>query len=83
MILGVFFINKKLNFVEADFVIITISTDGLDAMSYDLSIPEDYKIYQTVGGSVGPEVGSGAFIIFQYLWRWQKILKGTLRMQLC
>lgn len=38
----------------ADFVLITISTGGLDAMSYDLSIPEKYGIYQTVGDTVGP-----------------------------
>jgi len=41
-------------FTGADFVIITISTGGLDAMKYDLIIPEDYRIYQTVGDTVGP-----------------------------
>jgi alpha-galactosidase/6-phospho-beta-glucosidase family protein len=39
---------------EADFVIITISTGGLDAMDHDLQIPEEYGIYQTVGDTVGP-----------------------------
>jgi len=38
----------------ADYIIITISTGGLDAMAYDLSIPEDYKIYHTVGDTTGP-----------------------------
>ncbi len=41
-------------FTGADFVLITISTGGLDAMSYDLAIPEKYGIYHTVGDSVGP-----------------------------
>lgn len=41
-------------FAGADFVIITISTGGLDAMEYDLKIPEQYGIYQTVGDTVGP-----------------------------
>jgi len=39
---------------EADFVIITISTGGLEAMAHDLEIPEEYSIYQTVGDTVGP-----------------------------
>jgi len=38
----------------ADFIIITISTGGLDAMQHDLTIPEQYRIYQTVGDTVGP-----------------------------
>lgn len=38
----------------ADFIIITISTGGLDAMEHDLVIPERYGIYQTVGDTVGP-----------------------------
>src|SRR5690349_4735608 len=33
----------------ADFVVITITTGGLDAMGLDLSIPEQYGIYQSVG----------------------------------
>lgn len=41
-------------FEDADYVIITISTGDLDAMEYDLKIPEDYRIYQTVGDTVGP-----------------------------
>jgi len=38
----------------ADFVVITISTGGLDAMAHDLRIPERYSIFQTVGDTVGP-----------------------------
>ena len=38
----------------ADFVVITISTGGLDAMQVDLEVPEKYGIYQTVGDTVGP-----------------------------
>ena len=38
----------------ADYVLITISTGGLDAMAHDLSIPEAYGIYHTVGDTVGP-----------------------------
>jgi len=41
-------------FSGADFVLITISTGGLDAMAHDLAIPEKYGIYQTVGDTVGP-----------------------------
>lgn len=39
---------------DADFVVITISTGGLDAMAPDLKIPERYGIFATVGDSVGP-----------------------------
>jgi len=46
--------SHKEAFREADFVIITISTGDLDAMQYDLAIPEAYKIYHTVGDTVGP-----------------------------
>ncbi len=41
-------------FQGADFVIATISTGGLDAMEHDLRIPEQYRIYHTVGDTVGP-----------------------------
>lgn len=41
-------------FPEADFVIITISTGGLEMMEHDVSIPDKYGIFQTVGDSVGP-----------------------------
>ncbi len=38
----------------ADFVVVTITTGGLDAMALDLSIPLRYGIYQSVGDTVGP-----------------------------
>ncbi len=41
-------------YAGADFVLITISTGGLDAMAHDLAVPEEYGIYHTVGDTVGP-----------------------------
>lgn len=38
----------------ADFVVLSISTGGLDAMEHDLKVPERYGIVQTVGDTVGP-----------------------------
>jgi galacturan 1,4-alpha-galacturonidase len=38
----------------ADFVILSITTGGLEAMRGDLEIPEAYGIYQAVGDAVGP-----------------------------
>lgn len=38
----------------ADYVIIAISTGGLDAMAQDLAIPERYGIFHTVGDTSGP-----------------------------
>jgi alpha-galactosidase/6-phospho-beta-glucosidase family protein len=38
----------------ADFVLLTITTGGLEAMRYDLEIPERYSIYHSVGDTVGP-----------------------------
>jgi alpha-galactosidase len=38
----------------ADYVVVTISTGGLEAMRSDLEIPERYGIFQTVGDTVGP-----------------------------
>lgn len=47
--------NDRLKaFRKADYFIITISTGGLKAMAYDLSIPEEYGIYHTVGDTSGP-----------------------------
>lgn len=46
--------DQKSAFLNADYIIITVSTGGLNAMSYDLEIPEEYGIYQTVGDTVGP-----------------------------
>lgn len=45
--------DQKSAFLYADYVIITVSTGGLDAMAYDLEIPQEYGIYQTVGDTVG------------------------------
>ena len=38
----------------ADYVVVTISTGGLEAMRVDLEVPEKYGIFQTVGDTVGP-----------------------------
>jgi alpha-galactosidase len=38
----------------ANYIIITITTGGLDAMAHDLAIPEQYGIYHTVGDTSGP-----------------------------
>jgi alpha-galactosidase len=38
----------------AEFVIVTITTGGLEAMRRDLDIPRKYGIYQSVGDTVGP-----------------------------
>jgi alpha-galactosidase/6-phospho-beta-glucosidase family protein len=38
----------------AEFVVVTITTGGLDTMSLDLDIPERYGIFQSVGDTVGP-----------------------------
>ncbi len=38
----------------AGYIIITISTGGLDAMAHDLAIPEKYGIFHTVGDTSGP-----------------------------
>jgi alpha-galactosidase/6-phospho-beta-glucosidase family protein len=38
----------------ADFVVLCISTGGLDAMTHDLEIPARYGVVQTVGDTVGP-----------------------------
>lgn len=51
-------LEKTLHIEEAlqgsDFVILTITTGGLEAMRQDLEIPARYGIYQTVGDTVGP-----------------------------
>src|SRR4051812_4894620 len=38
----------------AEFVIVTITTGGLEAMRKDLDIPLRYGVYQSVGDTVGP-----------------------------
>ena len=39
---------------DADFVVLSISTGGLDATALDLEIPARYGVVQTVGDTVGP-----------------------------
>ncbi len=46
--------SEEKAFRDADFVIITISTGGLDMMQHDIKIPERYGIYQAVGDTSGP-----------------------------
>ena len=38
----------------ADYVLVTISTGGLETMGPDIAIPEEYGIIQPVGDTVGP-----------------------------
>ena len=46
--------NRSAALRGADYIVITISTGGLDAMSHDIAIPEKYGIYHTVGDTTGP-----------------------------
>ena len=46
--------NKAAALRGADYIIVTISTGGLNAMAHDLAITEDYGIYHTVGDTTGP-----------------------------
>ncbi len=46
--------NRRMALKDADGVIITISTGGLDAMEQDVKIPEKYKIFASVGDTAGP-----------------------------
>ncbi len=46
--------NLPMAFKGAEYIIITISTGGFDAMAHDLSIPEEYGIFHTVGDTAGP-----------------------------
>ena len=39
---------------DADIVILTITTGGLEAMRADIEIPEKYGVFQSVGDTVGP-----------------------------
>ena len=39
---------------DGDYVIVSISTGGLDTMRADIEIPEKYGIWHTVGDTVGP-----------------------------
>lgn len=38
----------------AEFVVVTITTGGLDTMEVDIELPKKYGIYQSVGDTVGP-----------------------------
>jgi len=46
--------NQKRALEGADFVLITISTGGIEATTKDIRIPEAFGIYATVGDTVGP-----------------------------
>lgn len=48
------FTNRREALKDADAVIITVSTGGLDAMDADIKIPEKYGIFATVGDTAGP-----------------------------
>lgn len=56
--------DKKIALEGADYVVITISTGGLDAMAHDIAIPEEYGILHTVGDTAGP--GGWARLIRNY-----------------
>lgn len=45
-------LNKAID--SADFILVTISTGGLETMKNDLEIPEKYGVLHTVGDTVGP-----------------------------
>ena len=44
----------------AGFVVLSISTGGLDATALELEIPAPYGLVQTVGDTVGQAVSSAA-----------------------
>jgi alpha-galactosidase len=46
--------NRRTAIQDAQYIIITISTGGLDAMAHDLTIPERFGIFHTVGDTSGP-----------------------------
>jgi len=46
--------NPATAFKDANYIVITISTGGFKSMAYDLSIPEEYSIFHTVGDTLGP-----------------------------
>lgn len=46
--------NLESGLAGADFILITISTGGLNTMKHDLEIPEKYGIRHTVGDTIGP-----------------------------
>jgi alpha-galactosidase len=46
--------QRAVAFKKANYIVITVSTGGLDAMAHDLKIPQSYSIYHTVGDTAGP-----------------------------
>lgn len=46
--------DNRADLAGANYIIIAISTGGLDAMEHDIAIPEKYSIYHTVGDTSGP-----------------------------
>ncbi|MBM3671324.1 MAG: hypothetical protein FJW86_03950 [Actinobacteria bacterium] len=46
--------NQREALEGADYVVVSISTGGFEAMRHDIEIPERYDIRQSVGDSVGP-----------------------------
>ena len=46
--------DQRAALANADYVIVCISTGGLESMAYDIDIPARYGIKQSVGDSVGP-----------------------------
>jgi alpha-galactosidase len=46
--------DQRTALAGADFVVVTISTGGFEAMTVDLEVPARHGIFQSVGDSVGP-----------------------------
>ncbi len=46
--------DRRKAFTDAAYFIITISTGGLAAMARDITLPEEYGIFHTVGDTCGP-----------------------------
>ena len=48
-------ISDKIDSLEnSDYIVITIAAGGFNAMEFDISIPEQYGIFHTVGDTSGP-----------------------------
>jgi len=60
---------------DVDFVLITISTGRLKAMSHDLAVPEKYGIYHTVGDTAGPGGWSRALRSIPVFSSYAKLIK--------
>jgi alpha-galactosidase len=46
--------DQRAALTGADFVVVSISTGGFDAMRHDLEVPERFGVRQSVGDTVGP-----------------------------